>query len=76
MIKIAYARMDEGELISYRRMAGMSVEQFAAGLAVTPSQLVDMEAGREVIPARFDEDVIHLVENAISEMDDPGPLNC
>lgn len=74
MIQRAVALMTAEELRSYRAMAGMDVPAFAAGLGVGAPELAAMEEGREVIPARFDEDVVRFVERVIEEMPDPGPL--
>lgn len=67
------ARMTPEELSSWIRMGGLPRSQFAQRLGVTVYSLKKMETGQESIPARFDDDVVQLVDTALGEDDDPGP---
>jgi DNA-binding transcriptional regulator YiaG len=60
--------MHEWDLKELRRMADMTVEEYAAALEITPEELVEMEAGRKEIPARFSRDAFRATDEAMIRM--------
>jgi len=54
-------------------MSGFTREEFAEKLGVQIDTYLNIEAGKDIVPARFDDAVEPIVDAALFALDDPGP---